>query len=89
MVNGSPNSYLGRNSSRHQIPDAQLAVGVGAKTVNLASRGQQQGVVEAAREAGIKPVLLTVHMYCMYNFHKWQLESSDPARRPTLHVAAA
>ena len=26
---------------------------------------------------------------CMYNFHKWQLESSDSARRPTLHVAAA
>ena len=26
---------------------------------------------------------------CMYSFHKWQLESSDPARRPTLHVAAA
>ena len=71
-VENGATSYLGRNSSRHQIPDAQLAVGVGAKTVNLASRGQQQGVVEAAREAGIKPVILTVHMYCVYNIVTWR-----------------
>ena len=46
-------TYLGRSSSGHQVPYAQLAVGVGAEAVDLAGGRQQQRVVEAAREAAI------------------------------------
>ena len=46
-------TYLAWNSSRHQVPYSQLAVGIGAEAVDLATGGQQQRMVEAAREAVI------------------------------------